>query len=59
MMSGVKSILLLDENGDTMASRTDLVYAGRMTRQKDYVIRVEKTRQVLIQRAMQCMSIKI
>ena len=39
---GGKSILLLDENGDTMASRTDLVYAGRMTRQKDYVIRVEK-----------------
>ena len=36
VMSGVKSILLLDENGDTMA------YAGRMTRQKDYVIRVEK-----------------
>ena len=29
VMSGVKS-------------RTDLVYAGRMTRQKDYVIRVEK-----------------
>ena len=43
VMSGVKSILLLDENGDTMASRTDLVYAGRMTRQKDYVIRVEKS----------------
>ena len=35
VMSGVKSILLLDENGDTMASRTDLVYAGRLTSQTE------------------------
>ena len=36
------SIMLLDDAGDPMVSRTDLVYAGRMTRQKDYVIGAEK-----------------
>ena len=36
------SIMLLDDAGDPMASRTDLVYAGRMTKQKDYVIGAEK-----------------
>ena len=36
------SIMLLDDAGDPMVSRTDLVYAGRMTKQKDYVIGAEK-----------------
>lgn len=41
-VSAATSIVLLDDGGDPMASRTDLVYAGRMTRQKDYVIGTEK-----------------
>ena len=36
------SIMLLDDAGDPMVSRTDLVYAGRMTKQKDDVIGAEK-----------------
>ena len=36
------SIMLLDDAGEPMASRSDLVYAGRMTRQSDYVIGTEK-----------------
>ena len=42
VVSAATSIILLDDAGDPMASRTDLVYAGRMTRQKDYVIGAEK-----------------
>ena len=42
VISAATSIILLDDAGDPMASRTDLVYAGRMTRQKDYVIGAEK-----------------
>ena len=41
-VSAATAIILLDDAGDPMASRTDLVYAGRMTRQKDYVIGAEK-----------------
>ncbi len=41
-VSAATSIKLLDDAGDLMASRTDLVYAGRMTRQKDYVVGAEK-----------------
>lgn len=41
-VSAATSIILLDDAGDPMASRTDLVYAGRMTKQKDYVIGTEK-----------------
>ena len=42
VVSAATSIILLDDAGDPMASRTDLVYAGRMTQQKDYVIGAEK-----------------
>lgn len=42
VVSAATSIILLDDAGDPMASRTDLVYAGRMTRQKDYVVGAEK-----------------
>ena len=42
VVSAATSIILLDDAGDPMASRTDLVYDGRMTRQKDYVIGAEK-----------------
>lgn len=42
VVSAATSIILLDDAGDPMTSRTDLVYAGRMTRQKDYVIGAEK-----------------
>ena len=41
-VSAATSIMLLDDAGDPMVSRTDLVYAGRMTKQKDYVIGAEK-----------------
>ena len=41
-VSAATSIVLLDDAGDPMASRTDLVYAGRMTKQKDYVVNTEK-----------------
>lgn len=41
-VSAATSIVLLDEAGEPLASRTDLVYAGRLTKQKDYVIRTEK-----------------
>lgn len=41
-VSAATSIMLLDDAGEPMASRSDLVYAGRMTRQKDYVIGAEK-----------------
>ena len=40
--AAASSIMLLDDAGDPMVSRTDLVYAGRMTKQKDYVIGAEK-----------------
>ena len=42
VVSAATSINLLDDAGDPMVSRTDLVYAGRMTKQKDYVIGAEK-----------------
>ena len=42
VVSAATSIMLLDDAGDPMVSRTDLVYAGRMTKQKDYVIGAEK-----------------
>lgn len=41
-VSATTSIVLLDDAGDPMVSRTDLVYAGRMTKQKEYVIGAEK-----------------
>ena len=41
-VSAATSLVLLDETGEPLASRTDLVYAGRMSKQKDYVIRTEK-----------------
>ncbi|RHP46403.1 hypothetical protein [Clostridium sp. AF32-12BH] len=41
-VSAATSIMLLEETGAPLASRTDLVYAGRLTKQKDYVIRTEK-----------------
>ena len=41
-VSAATSIMLLDDAGEPMASRSDLVYAGRMTRQSDYVIGTEK-----------------
>lgn len=41
-VSAATSVVLLDDVGDPMASRTDLVYAGRMTKQSDYVIGAEK-----------------
>ena len=41
-VSAATSIMLLDDAGVPLASRTDLVYAGRMTRQSDYVIGTEK-----------------
>ena len=41
-VSAATSIVLLDDAGESLASRTDLVYAGRMSKQKDYVIRTEK-----------------
>ena len=41
-VSAATSIVLLDDAGEPLASRTDLVYAGRMSKQKDYVIRTEK-----------------
>ena len=41
-VSAATSIMLLDDAGVPLASRTDLVYVGRMTRQSDYVIRIEK-----------------
>ena len=34
--------MLLDDAGEPLTSRRDLVYAGRMTRQSDYVIGTEK-----------------
>ena len=42
VVSAATSIMLLDDAGVPLASRTDLVYAGRMTRQSDYVISTEK-----------------
>lgn len=42
VVSAATSIMLLDDAGDPMVSRRDLVYAGRMTKQKDYVIGAEK-----------------
>lgn len=42
VVSAANSIILLDDAGESMAARTDLVYAGRMAKQKDYVIRTEK-----------------
>ena len=41
-VSATTSIMLLDDAGEPLASRSDLVYAGRMTRQSDYVIGTEK-----------------
>lgn len=41
-VSAATSIMLLDDAGEPLASRRDLVYAGRMTRQSDYVIGTEK-----------------
>ena len=41
-VSAATSIMLLDDAGEPLASRSDLVYAGRMTRQSDYVIGTEK-----------------
>lgn len=42
VVSAATSIMLLDDAGEPLASRRDLVYAGRMTRQSDYVIGTEK-----------------
>ena len=41
-VSAATSIMLLDDAGEPLTSRRDLVYAGRMTRQSDYVIGTEK-----------------
>lgn len=41
-VSVATSIILLDDAGEPLASRSDLVYAGRMSRQSDYVIGTEK-----------------
>lgn len=41
-VSAATSIVLLDETEEPLVSRTDLVYAGRIAKQKDYVIRTEK-----------------
>ena len=41
-VSVATSILLLDDAGEPLISRTDLAYAGRLAKQKDYVIRTEK-----------------
>ena len=41
-VSAATSVMLMDETGEPLASRTDLVYAGRLARQKDYVIGTEK-----------------
>ena len=37
-MAGADSIRLLDDTGDVIASRTDLVYAGRLTKDAAYTI---------------------
>lgn len=41
-VSAATSIVLLDDAGEPMASRTDLVYAGHIAKQSDYVVGVEK-----------------
>lgn len=41
-VSAATSLVLLDETGEPLASRADLVYAGRMSKQKDYVIGTKK-----------------
>ena len=41
-VSTATSIVILEETGEPLISRTDLVYAGRLAKQKGYVIRTEK-----------------
>lgn len=57
-VSAATSLVLLDETGEPLASRTDLVYAGRMSKQKDYVIRTEKEETAAGRRRQSCIHLQ-